>query len=274
MSVNDILVQGAEPLFFLDYFACGKLDVDVAAAVIERHRAGLRAGGLRADRRRDRRDARHVSRRANTTSPASPSASSRRTRIIDGSRIAPGDVVLGLASSGAHSNGYSLIRRIVDDARRRPRHAVRRPTTLGDALLAPTRIYVKPVLALMRRCRCKGIAHITGGGLVENVPRMLPEGVQARLDRVALAAPADLRLAAGSTATSPTTRCTACSTAASAWCVVVAASDAERAIADARRGRRTRSSHRHDRRAAGGRSADGRRPDRADDRWRYPASPS
>jgi phosphoribosylformylglycinamidine cyclo-ligase len=136
MSANDILVQGAEPLFFLDYFACGKLDVDVAAQVIR--------------------------------------------------GIVPGDVVLGLASSGPHSNGYSLIRRIVERSGAdlaAPYVEAAGATTLGDALLAPTRIYVKPLLALMRDLPVKGMAHITGGGLTENVPRVLPEGVQARLDK-------------------------------------------------------------------------------------------
>jgi phosphoribosylformylglycinamidine cyclo-ligase len=107
-----------------------------------------------------------------------------KSRVIDGRTIAPGDVVLGLASSGAHSNGYSLIRRILERAK--PDLAADfhgRP--LADALLAPTRIYVKPVLALLQEVPVKGIAHITGGGLVENIPRVLPDGVRAVLDRSA-----------------------------------------------------------------------------------------
>jgi len=109
-----------------------------------------------------------------------------KSAVIDGRGIAPGDVVLGLASSGPHSNGYSLIRRIVERSGAdlaAPYAEAAGATTLGDALLAPTRIYVKPLLALMRDLPVKGMAHITGGGLTENVPRVLPEGVQARLDK-------------------------------------------------------------------------------------------
>jgi len=183
MSVNDILVQGAEPLFFLDYFACGKLAVDTATQVVKGIAAGCeQAGcaliggetaempGMYADGEYDL--------------AGFAVGVVEKSGIIDGAGIASGDVVLGLASSGAHSNGYSLVRKIVEisgadlssdfDGR-----------TLGEALLAPTRIYVRPVLATMRTVQIKGLAHITGGGLVENVPRVLPSNVKAVLAKSA-----------------------------------------------------------------------------------------
>ncbi len=194
MSVNDILVQGAEPLFFLDYFACGKLDVATATQVVKGIAAGCEQAGC----------ALIGGETAEMPGMYPPGeydlagfavGAVEKSRIIDGSDIVPGDAVLGLASSGAHSNGYSLIRKIVDssgvdlssgfDGR-----------TLGDALLAPTRIYVKPVLAVLREVHIKGLAHITGGGLVENVPRVLPANVCAELEQECLAAAAVVRLAA------------------------------------------------------------------------------
>ena len=183
MSVNDILVQGAEPLFFLDYFACGKLDVATATQVVK----GIAAGCVQAG------CALIGGETAEMPGMYPPGeydlagfavGAVEKSKIIDGSDIVPGDAVLGLASSGAHSNGYSLIRKIVDasgvdlssgfDGR-----------TLAEALLAPTRIYVKPVLAALGEVRIKGLAHITGGGLVENVPRVLPENVCAELTKSA-----------------------------------------------------------------------------------------
>lgn len=188
MSVNDILVQGAEPLFFLDYFACGKLDVDVAADVVK----GIADGCV---------DAGCALIGGETAEMPGMYAEGEydvagfavgvveKDRIIDGRSIAAGDVVLGLASSGAHSNGYSLIRRIVADSGT-DLAAPFDGATLGAALLAPTRIYVKPLLALMRDVTVKGMAHITGGGLLENVPRVLPQGLQARLSRASWTRPA------------------------------------------------------------------------------------
>jgi phosphoribosylformylglycinamidine cyclo-ligase len=180
MSANDVLVQGAEPLFFLDYFACGRLDVDVAAQVVQGIAAGCEQAGCAL-----------IGGETAEMPGMYPDGEYdlagfcvgvvEKSGVIDGRAIAPGDAVLGLASSGAHSNGYSLIRRIVDRAR--PDLAADfhgRP--LGEALLAPTRIYVKPLLALMRELRVLGLAHITGGGLIENVPRVLPDGVRAVLD--------------------------------------------------------------------------------------------
>ena len=183
MSVNDILVQGAEPLFFLDYFACGKLAVDTATQVVKGIAAGCEQAGCA------------LIGGETAEMPGMYPAGEydlagfavgvvEKSGIIDGAGIVAGDVVLGMASSGAHSNGYSLVRKIVEsfgadlssdfDGR-----------TLGEALLAPTRIYVRPVLAAMRAVRIKGLAHITGGGLVENVPRVLPSNVKAVLAKSA-----------------------------------------------------------------------------------------
>jgi len=188
MSVNDVLVQGAEPLFFLDYYACGHLDVATATVVIKGIATGCEQAGCA------------LIGGETAEMPGMYPAGEydlagfavgvvEKDRILDGSRIAAGDVVLGLASSGAHSNGYSLIRRILErsavdlaaDFHGRP---------LSDVILAPTRIYVKPVLALMQQVDVKGLAHITGGGLLENVPRILPDGVTAELDRNAWPRPA------------------------------------------------------------------------------------
>ncbi len=183
MSVNDILVQGAEPLFFLDYFACGKLDVATATQVVKGIAVGCEQAGC----------ALIGGETAEMPGMYPPGeydlagfavGAVEKSKIINGSDIVPGDAILGLASSGAHSNGYSLIRKIVDSSGvdLSSRFDGR---TLGDALLAPTRIYVKPVLAVLREVHIKGLAHITGGGLVENVPRVLPGNVCAELRKSA-----------------------------------------------------------------------------------------
>jgi phosphoribosylformylglycinamidine cyclo-ligase len=183
MSVNDVLVQGAEPLFFLDYFATGRLDVDVAATVVQGIAAGCeQAGCALIGGETAEMPGMYVDGEYDLAGFAVGVVEKRR--IIDGRAIAAGDVLIGLASSGPHSNGFSLIRRIVDvsGADLRAPFDGDDPRTLGDALLAPTRIYVKPVLALLAALPVKGMAHITGGGLVENVPRMLGDGLQARLE--------------------------------------------------------------------------------------------
>jgi phosphoribosylformylglycinamidine cyclo-ligase len=183
MSVNDVLVQGAEPLFFLDYFACGRLDVAVAAAVIKGIAQGCEAAGCAL-----------IGGETAEMPGMYPDGEYdlagfcvgvvEKDGVIDGRRIVPGDVVLGLASSGAHSNGYSLVRRILERAK--PDLAADfHGRTLADALIEPTRIYVKPVLKLLGEGKVKGLAHITGGGLVENVPRVLPDAVRAVLDKSA-----------------------------------------------------------------------------------------
>jgi len=196
MSVNDILVQGAEPLFFLDYYATGKLDVDVAAAVIKGIAAGCEQSGCALI-------GGETAEMPGMYAPGEYDLAGfavgvvERDGVIDGRSIVAGDVVLGLASSGPHSNGFSLIRKIVAASgadfhspfAAAPESATG-SNTLGDALMAPTRIYVKPLLGLLRDLPVKGMAHITGGGLVENVPRMLPPGLQARLTRAAWTRPA------------------------------------------------------------------------------------
>ena len=179
MSVNDVLVQGAEPLFFLDYFACGKLDPEAAAAIVAGVAEGCRESGC----------ALIGGETAEMPGMYPPGeydlagfavGAVEKERIIDGSRIAAGDVVLGLASSGAHSNGYSLIRRILERARP-DLSADFHGRTLADVILEPTRIYVKPVLRLLETATVKGLAHITGGGIVENVPRILAAGLTAAI---------------------------------------------------------------------------------------------
>jgi phosphoribosylformylglycinamidine cyclo-ligase len=186
MSVNDILVQGAEPLFFLDYFACGKLDVDTAADVVKGIAQGCEysgcalIGGETAEMPGMYPDGEY-------DLAGFAVGVVEKSKIISGSTIVAGDVVLGLPSSGAHSNGYSLVRKII--ARSKPDLDAAfdgegtQTRTLADAIMAPTRIYVKPLLALMAALPVKGMAHITGGGLTENVPRVLPKGVKAVIDQ-------------------------------------------------------------------------------------------
>jgi phosphoribosylformylglycinamidine cyclo-ligase len=183
MSVNDILVQGAEPLFFLDYFACGKLDVGTAATVVEGIAKGCELAGcaLIGGETAEMPDMYPA---GEYDLAGFAVGAVEKTKIIDGKSIQAGDVVLGLASSGAHSNGFSLIRRIVERAR--PDLAADfHGQPFADALIAPTRIYVKSLLKLMEAVTVKGMAHITGGGLTGNVPRVLPENVTAVIDKSA-----------------------------------------------------------------------------------------
>jgi len=179
MSVNDVLVQGAEPLFFLDYFACGKLDVDTAAAVVAGVARGCELsncaliGGETAE--------------MPGMYPAGEYdlagfcvGAVEKAKILSGANVGIGDVVLGLASSGVHSNGFSLVRKCIERA------AGNCPATLDgqpfkEAIMAPTRLYVKNVLAALALHPIKALAHITGGGLLENIPRVLPDGVAAHL---------------------------------------------------------------------------------------------
>jgi phosphoribosylformylglycinamidine cyclo-ligase len=181
MSVNDILVAGAEPIFFLDYFACGKLDVGVASDVVKGVAEGCEQAGA----------ALIGGETAEMPGMYDPNEYDlagfavglvEKSKIIDGKKISPGDAVIGLASSGPHSNGYSLIRKVIATSGADLYESFDEKNTLGEALLAPTRIYVKPVLAVMAKVAVRGIAHITGGGLLENIPRVLPEGTCARLD--------------------------------------------------------------------------------------------
>ncbi len=177
MSVNDILVQGAEPLFFLDYFACGKLDVPTATEVIKGIAAGCEQSGCALI-------GGETAEMPGMYPPGEYDLAGfavgvvEKENIIDGKSIAVGDVVLGLASSGAHSNGYSLIRKIIERAKPNL-DADFHGKTLREAILAPTHLYVKPMLELMKQLKVKGIAHITGGGLTDNIPRILQDGLSA-----------------------------------------------------------------------------------------------
>lgn len=187
MSVNDILVQGAEPLFFLDYFACGKLDVETAATVIGGIAQGCEQAGC-ALIGGETAEMPGMYPAGEYDLAGFAVGAVEKSSIITGQTIVPGDVVLGLASHGAHSNGYSLVRKIIEVSAPDMK-ADFDGCSLGDAIMAPTRIYVKPLLALMQKITVKGMAHITGGGLLENVPRVLPEHVTAVLHRDAWSMP-------------------------------------------------------------------------------------
>ena len=194
MCVNDIVVQGAEPLFFLDYYASGRLDVDVGRRLVAGIAEGCRragcalVGGETAEMPGMYAD-------GDYDLAGFSVGAAERDALLPRADIAVGDVVLGLASSGPHSNGYSLVRRVVE--RSGLKYADKAPfsdKTLGEALLEPTRIYVKQVLQAVRATGAiKGLAHITGGGLPGNVPRCLPDGLRARLDARRWTAPAVFR---------------------------------------------------------------------------------
>jgi phosphoribosylformylglycinamidine cyclo-ligase len=188
MSVNDGLVQGAEPLFFLDYFACGKLDIDTAAAVVGGIAKGCELsgcaliGGETAEMPGMYPDGEY-------DLAGFAVGAVEKSKILTGQNVHPGDVVLGLASSGVHSNGFSLVRKVIERA------GSEAPATLDgkpfkEAIMAPTRLYVKSVLAALaahpnteNASGIKALAHITGGGLLENIPRVLPEGTAALLKK-------------------------------------------------------------------------------------------
>jgi len=179
MSVNDVLVQGAEPLFFLDYFACGKLDVDTAAAVIGGIAKGCEIsgcaliGGETAEMPGMYPDGEY-------DLAGFAVGAVEKSKILTGQNVQAGDIVLGLSSSGVHSNGFSLVRKVIERA------GANTPATLDgqpfkQAIMAPTRLYVKSVLAALAQHPIKALAHITGGGLLENIPRVLPDGLAAHL---------------------------------------------------------------------------------------------
>ncbi len=181
MCVNDVVVTGAEPQFFLDYYATGRLDEDVAAAVIRGIAAACREAGC----------ALIGGETAEMPGMYAPGdydlagfcvGAVERDAVLDCARVAPGDVILGLASSGPHANGYSLIRRVLEHSSAAPSMPLGE-ATLGESLLAPTRLYVQPVLALLGAADVHALAHITGGGLLENLPRVLPPGTRAHLAR-------------------------------------------------------------------------------------------
>jgi phosphoribosylformylglycinamidine cyclo-ligase len=190
MCVNDLVVQGAEPLFFLDYFATGTLDVATAADVV----AGIAKGCAEAGCALvggETAEMPGMYGAGDYDLAGFAVGAAERGRILTGATIVAGDVVLGLASSGVHSNGYSLVRRVAANAALGwDEPAPFAPDeSLGAALLAPTRIYVRSLLAAIRGGGVKALAHITGGGLVENIPRVLPDGLCAELDAARWALP-------------------------------------------------------------------------------------
>ncbi|MBN4080130.1 phosphoribosylformylglycinamidine cyclo-ligase [Beggiatoa alba] len=180
MCVNDLIVQGAEPLFFLDYYATGKLEIETAVSVIKGIADGCLASGAA------------LIGGETAEMPGMYHADDydlagfcvgvvEKNRIIDGQKVKAGDSLVGLASSGPHSNGYSLIRKVIEVCRA----DLNQPfdgATLGEKLLAPTQIYVKPLLALHKQIEIHALAHITGGGLLENLPRVMPDYTQANID--------------------------------------------------------------------------------------------
>ena len=191
MCVNDLIVQGAEPLFFLDYYACNKLDVRTAEAVISGIAEGCRQAGcaLIGGETAEMPGLYHG---GDYDLAGFAVGAVEREAILPRADVAPGDALLALASSGVHSNGFSLVRKVVDTSG--PGYKSRAPfapgTTLGEALLAPTRIYVKPLLKMFRgKAPIKALAHITGGGLIENIPRVLPMNVSVEIDLAALPFP-------------------------------------------------------------------------------------
>ncbi len=180
MCVNDLIVQGAEPLFFLDYYATGKLDVDTAAAVVTGIGAGCEQSGCA------------LVGGETAEMPGMYEGEDydiagfcvgvvEKSEIIDGSKVGDGDALIALAASGPHSNGFSLVRKILEVSKADV-HQPLGDTTLANALLEPTRIYVKPVLKLIKECEIHALSHITGGGFWENIPRVLPANTQAVID--------------------------------------------------------------------------------------------
>lgn len=180
MCVNDILTAGAEPLFFLDYFACGKLDVERAERVISGIARGCELGGCALiGGETAEMPGMYENEKYDLAGFAVGIVD--RGNIIDGSRIAPGDTLLGIGSSGPHSNGYSLIRKLLAQHEDALAHELEGGVRLGDALMEPTRIYTSAIAALQEVADVRGLVHVTGGGLPENVPRILPKNCVARI---------------------------------------------------------------------------------------------
>ncbi len=241
MCVNDLVVAGAEPLFFLDYYATGRLNVDVATQVIQGIGTGCEQAGCA------------LVGGETAEMPGMYEGEDydlagfcvgvvEKSRIIDGSRVAPGDALIALASSGAHSNGYSLIRKILELSGA-DLDATLDGRSLGQALMAPTRIYVKPLLALFEECQVNALAHITGGGLLENIPRVLPAGSCAVLDAASWQEPELFRWLArtGKVARMEMYRTFNCGVG---MVVCVPAAQCDAAIAQLTRGGRERLAHR------------------------------
>lgn len=180
MCVNDLIVQGAEPLFFLDYYATGHLNIDTAASVVDGIGTGCELAGCA------------LVGGETAEMPGMYEGEDydlagfcvgvvEKSQIIDGSKVAVGDKLIGLASSGPHSNGYSLIRKIIEVAKADLQQKIG-DKTLAEALLAPTNIYIKSLLSLIKQCPIHALSHITGGGLLENIPRVLPASAKAVID--------------------------------------------------------------------------------------------
>ena len=190
MGVNDLLVHGAEPLYFLDYIGTARLDPARVETIVKGIVAGCRLAGCALV-------GGETAELPDLYAPGEYDLAgfavgvAERLGLVDGARVRPGDVVLGLPSSGLHSNGYTLARRIVFDVMKLTVDALLPGTgrTVGDELLTPTRIYAKPVLALLPRAEVHAMAHVTGGGLPGNLPRVLPEGCRARISRTAWTPP-------------------------------------------------------------------------------------
>src|SRR3954465_6719233 len=183
MCVNDLLAQGAEPLMFLDYYATGKLDVEAAAAVVASIAKGCRQAGC-ALIGGETAEMPGMYAEGDYDLAGFCVGAVERDRVLAGTAIRPGDVILGLASSGVHSNGFSLVRRIIEQEGWKLDEALpgEGGLDIGEVLLEPTRIYVRSLLPLVQERAIKGLAHITGGGLLENIPRVLPEGCHAVVD--------------------------------------------------------------------------------------------
>jgi len=180
MCVNDLIVQGAEPLFFLDYYATGKLEVDTAADVVKGIGQGCEQSGcaLIGGETAEMPGMYHGD---DYDIAGFCVGVVEKSQIIDGSKVAAGDALIALASSGPHSNGYSLIRKILEVSNADTKQMLGE-RTLGETLLTPTKIYVKSVLALLKQCQVHALSHITGGGFWENIPRVLPAGAKAVVD--------------------------------------------------------------------------------------------
>jgi phosphoribosylformylglycinamidine cyclo-ligase len=188
MCVNDLIVQGAEPLFFLDYYATGKLDVDIAAAVVDGIAEGCVQSGC-ALIGGETAEMPGMYSKGDYDLAGFCVGIAEKSKVIDGSKVCAGDVLIGLPSSGPHSNGYSLIRKVLEVSKAdlsQDFHG----QTLAKALLTPTKIYIKPLLALLKTVDVKALAHITGGGFTENIPRVLPEYTQAVLNAETIKFPA------------------------------------------------------------------------------------
>jgi phosphoribosylformylglycinamidine cyclo-ligase len=232
MSVNDILVQGAEPLFFLDYYVCERLNVDVAADVIKGIALGCEQAGCALI-------GGETAEHPNAFIPNEYDLAGfavgvvEKTKALDGRHVMPGDVMIGLASSGLHSNGFSLVRKVLEKSQQPltaivPQISATKP--IGEALLTPTRIYVKPILALMQRVNIKAMAHITGGGVTENAHRMFPDHVVGEVNAKSWTLPGVFQWlqAAGGMGTDEMLRTFNCGVG---FVVVVAQEDAETTLA-------------------------------------------